>query len=212
VVNGWVSQSPDPQDNYVLDIFKIIVDPEIDLADARNWPPMGGKTLSGFQRNRLFHNQGGVYKDEGKRHGLDTLEDARGVAVADFDHDGRLDLFVTNSGKPPYLWRNVQPTGNHWLELALTGSESNRDAVGARVWLHAGGRTLVSFVNGGNGFASQSTRRVHFGLGAGKKIDRLEVAWPSGRKQHFKNVAADRIYRLTEGETKLRPFATEPVR
>ena len=77
VVNGWVSGSPDPKDNYVLDIFQIIVDPEIDLADARNWPPMGTKTLSGFQRNRLFHNQGGVYKDEGRRHGLDTLEDLR---------------------------------------------------------------------------------------------------------------------------------------
>ncbi len=213
VVNGWVSQSPKPEDNYVLDVFRLIVDPEIDLADARNWPPMGHKTLSGYQHNRLFHNEGGLYRDVGKRHGLDTLEDGRGVAVADFDHDGRLDLFVTNSGKPPYLWRNVQPTGNHWLELRLIGTKSNRDAVGARVRIETTAGSLVSFVNGGNGFASQSTRRVHFGLGDDAKVERLEVLWPSGLKQEFTGVAADRIYQLTEGDGKLQPFsAAKPIR
>jgi len=73
-VNGWVSQSPDPKDNYVLDIFKVIVDPTIDLADARNWPPWAKKTLSGYQRKSLFHNLGGTFKDEAKRHGVDSLE------------------------------------------------------------------------------------------------------------------------------------------
>jgi ASPIC and UnbV/FG-GAP-like repeat len=210
VVNGWVSQSKDPADNYVLDIFKVIVDPKIDLADARNWPPMGHKTLSGFQRNSLFHNLGGVFKDEGKRHGVDTIEDARGVAVADFDNDGRLDMFVTNSGKPPYLWRNTQPTANHWLQIQLTGERNNPDATGALVQIKVGDRSLISFVNGGNGFASQSTRRVHFGLGAATRVDRLEVRWPSGRKQVFDNVAADRILRLKEGEAALQPFVASP--
>ena len=67
--------------------------------------------------------------------------------------------------------------------------------------------TRVSFVNGGNGFASQSTRRVHFGLGKAEKIDKLEVAWPSGEKQTFTNVNPDRIYHLVEGDAKLRPLA-----
>jgi hypothetical protein len=210
VVNGWVSRSKNPQDNYVLDIFNIIVNPEIDLADARNWPPMGDKTLSGYQHNALFHNLGGVFEDVAARHGVDSLEDGRGVAVADFDRDGRLDLFVTNSGKPPFLWRNVQTTGNHWLQLALEGRQSNRDAVGARLWLTAGGVTQTSFVNGGNGFASQSSRRVHFGLGDSSAIDKLEVAWPSGRRQTFTGLAPDRIYRLVEGEAEPRPFAAAP--
>ncbi|MGE0454517.1 MAG: CRTAC1 family protein [Vicinamibacteria bacterium] len=207
VVNGWVSQSADPKDNYVLDIFKVIVDPSIDLADARNWPPMGKKTLSGFQRKSLFHNQGGTFKDEAKRHGVDSIEDARGIAVADFDQDGRLDMFVTNSGKAPYLWRNAQPTGNHWLQLHLTGAGSNRDAVGARVRVRTAERWQTSFVNGGNGFASQSTRAVHFGLAGASRVDRIEVIWPSGLQQVFENVAADRALRLTEGGSDLLAFA-----
>jgi hypothetical protein len=210
VVNGWVSQSTDPKDNYVLDIFKVIVDPSIDLADARNWPPMGKKTLSGYQRKSLFHNLGGTFKDEAKRHGVDNLDDGRGIAVADFDHDGRLDMFVTNSGKTPYLWRNVQPTGNHWLQLKLTGTKSNRDAVGARVRVRTGERWQISFVNGGNGFASQSTHAVHLGLGQARQVDRLEVTWPSGQTQAFENVAADRVLQLTEGKDELVPFAAAP--
>jgi hypothetical protein len=206
VVNGWVSQSADPKDNYVLDIFKVIVDPSIDLADARNWPPMGKKTLSGFQRNSLFHNLGGTFKDEAKRHGVDSIEDARGVALADFDHDGRLDMFVTNSGKPPFLWRNAQPGDNHWLQLKLIGTKSNRDAVGARVRVRTGERWQIGFVNGGNGFASQSSLTVHFGLAEARQVDRLEVVWPSGLTQVFDDVAADRVLRLTEGEDKLVPF------
>ncbi len=205
VVNGWVSGSKDPRDNYVLDIFEVIVNPDIDLADARNWPPMGNKTLSGYQKNRFFRNLGGIFEDVAKRHGVDSLLDARGVAVADFDLDGRPDLFVTNSGKPPNLWRNVQSTDHHWLQLQLIGTDSNRDAVGARVWVKAGDQETVSFVNGGNGFASQSTRRLHFGLAAAERVDKLEVAWPSGRRQTFTGVVADRVYELVEGAAGLTP-------
>ncbi len=201
VVNGWVSAG---SENYVLDIFEVIINPDLDLADARNWPPMGDKTLSGYQNNALFHNQGGtLFKDEAGRHGVDSLLDGRGVAVADFDRDGRLDLFVANVNAKPFLYRNKQPSGHHWLALALAGTRSNRDAVGTRVWVTAGGETRVSFVNGGNGFASQSSRHLHFGLGQAERVDKLEVAWPSGLRQSFEKVAADRLYRLVEGEASL---------
>jgi len=209
VVNGWVSGGPD---NYVLDIFELIIDPEADLADARNWPPMGDKTLSGYQHNMLFHNEGGtLFRDEAARHGLDSIADARGVAVADLDRDGRMDLFVTNAGEAPNLYRNVLPTGAHWLEIELEGSATDPDAMGRMgavstvVRATIDGVPHVSFVNGGNGFASQSTRRVHFGLGSRTVVERLEIRWPSGRRQRFENVPGDRIFRAVEEPPDLQP-------
>jgi|HubBroStandDraft_3_1064219.scaffolds.fasta_scaffold01126_3 hypothetical protein len=198
VVNGWVSAGPE---SYVPDIFAMIVKPGIDLADARNWPPMGGKSLSGYQKKKLFHNEGGqLFREEAARHGLDSTRDGRGIAVADFDNDGRLDLFVTNANGEPFLYHNILPTGAHWVEIQLEGRQSNRDAVGTRLLLTSGGLRQLRFVNGGNGFAAQSTRRVHFGLAQQARVDQLEVLWPSGRRQSFSGFAADRLYRLVEGE------------
>jgi enediyne biosynthesis protein E4 len=210
VVNGWVSAGPQ---SYVPDVFEMIVRPGVDLADARSWPPMGGKSLSGYEKKKLYHNEGGqLFRDEAARHGLDALRDGRGIVVADFDNDGRMDLFVTNANAEPYLYHNVLPTGAHWLELELEGRKSNRDAVGAKVRVTpaAGGPgvrppRMLRFVDGGNGFAAQSTKRLHFGLGAATAAELVEVEWPSGLRQSFTGVAADHIYRLVEGEPALGP-------
>ncbi len=211
MVNGWVSAGPE---SYVPDIFEMIVRPGVDLADARSWPPMGKKSLSGYQKKKLFHNQGGqLFRDEAPRHGLDSTRDGRGIAVADFDNDGRLDLFVANANDLPYLYRNVTPAAElgHWAGFLLQGERSNREAVGARLRLTAGGRTQLRFVDGGNGFAAQGSRRVFFGLGAAERIDRLEVLWPSGRRQVLANLPADRYVRLLEGDA-ARTFPFEAVK
>jgi len=200
VVNGWVSAG---KDSYVPDIFAMVTKPGIDFADARNWPPMGDKSLSGYQKKKLFHNEHGTgFKDEAGRHGVASTRDGRGVAVADFDNDGRMDLFVANANSEPYLYHNTETTKNHWAQFLLEGTKSNRSAVGAQVRVTAGGRTLLSFVNGGNGFGAQSTSRVHFGLGASSAIDRVEIRWPSGLKQVVEKLSADRIYKIQEGKTK----------
>src|SRR6185295_6816927 len=172
-------------------------------------PPMGTKSLSGYQKKRLFHNQGGFFKDEAPRHGLDSTRDGRGIAVADFDNDGRLDLFVANANAEPYLYRNTRPAGVHWISFILEGRKSNRDAVGAQLRATAAGRTQLRFVDGGNGFAGQSSRRVHFGLGDASAVDRLEVRWPSGLRQSFDKIPADRMWRIVEGERDLKPFTVE---
>jgi hypothetical protein len=198
VMNGWVSAG---KDSYVPDIFAMITQPGIDFADARNWPPMGNKSLSGYEKKRLFHNEHGqIFKDEAARHGLDSVRDGRGVAVADFDNDGRLDVFVANANAEPYLYHNVLPPGPHWAQFLLKGNKSNREAVGAQVRLTAGGKTYLRFVDGGNSFAGQSMRRVHFGLGPDAKIDRLEVRWPSSGNETFADVAVDRLNLIEEGK------------
>jgi hypothetical protein len=203
VVNGWVSAG---EENYVVDVFKLITNPDVDLSDARNWPPMGNKTLSGYQEKCLFHNQEGtLFTNEAARHGLNSKRDGRGIAVADFDNDGRLDLLVSNANAEPLLYRNIQPTGHHWVQFTLHSTRSNLFAVGTRLWVTANGQTQVGFVNGGNGFASQSMLRVHFGLGQATQIARLEVVWPSGARQTFANLQPDRIYAIVEGQPELQP-------
>jgi hypothetical protein len=210
VTNGWVSAGPE---SYVPDIFKLIIRPGVDLADARNWPPMGSKSLSGFQKKKLLHNeQGHAFIDRASRHGVDSTRDGRGVAVADFDNDGRLDMFVANANSSPYLYRNVMPAGPHWAAFVLEGTKSNRGAVGAQVRATTGGRTRLQFVDGGNGFAAQSSARVHFGLGASSRIDTLEVRWPSGLRQTFTSIAADKTLRLVEGARAPLAFAPAAVR
>jgi hypothetical protein len=206
VMNGWVSAGPE---NYVPDIFKMVVTPNVDFADARSWPPMGNKTLSGYQHKKLFHNEHGqAFTEQGALHGVDSLRDGRGIAIADFDNDGWLDVFAANANSAPFLYHNVMPRGAHWAEFVLTGTKSNRSAVGAQVRATIGGHTYLRFVDGGNGFAGQSTMRVHFGLGASTVIDSLEVRWPSGARQVFEHLPADRIARLVEGGT-LTPFQTK---
>jgi hypothetical protein len=203
VLNGWVSAG---QESYVPDIFAMITKPGLDLADARNWPVMGNKSLSGYQKKRLFHNNHGqIFRDDAKRHGLDSELDGRGVGVADFDNDGRLDLIVANANAEPLLYRNTSPPSANWVEFLLEGTRSNRAAVGAQIRIWVDGKPRLSFVNGGSSFAGQSSPRVHFGLGAAQSFEKAEVRWPSGLVETYSGLEANRLHRIREGESKKRP-------
>ena len=165
------------------------------------------------QINSLFHNEGnGKFTETTKLagSGFQTPYVGRGVAFADFDNDGFMDLVVGNNGDPPLLLHNSGGNGNHVLNFKLVGTKSNRDAMGARVRVLAGSLSQIREIAGGGSYLSQSDLRVHFGLGKATRAESVEVKWPSGQRQVFHDVEADRFYLIEEGKDQLgqQRFAT----
>jgi hypothetical protein len=124
----------------------------------------------------------------------------RGLAYADFDRDGDLDLLITTNNGPAYLYRNDQLSGNHSTRFRLVGTKSNRDGIGAIVRVFAAGLTQLRMVKGGSSYLSQSELPVTFGLEKRDRIERAVIDWPSGRTEEYKNLAAGRCYECTEGK------------
>ncbi len=149
------------------------------------------------QLNLLFHNdaRGGFANVAGA---FTVPHLGRGVAFLDYNNDGAMDILVGNSDDPPSLYKNSGGV-NHYLNIKLTGTKSNRDAVGARIAIRAGGVNQLREIVGGGSYLSQSDERLHFGLGSARRVDSVTVVWPSGLKQHFDGVAADTFYSLQEG-------------
>lgn len=163
------------------------------------------------QLNTLFHNDGrGKFIDVTKSAGagFTTPHVGRGVAFADFDNDGFVDAVVGNNGDPPLLLHNSGGNGRHFVSFKLVGTKSNRDAMGARLSLTAGGMTQIREIAGGGSYLSQSDLRAHFGVGSTVKIEKLEIIWPSGAQQLFRDFPADQFYSIQEGKVELgyQPF------
>jgi len=126
------------------------------------------------------------------------LKRHRGSAYGDFNHDGKLDVVVSAIGAPAEIWMNDSVNDNHWLELALEGTKSNRDGIGAKIKVVAGGFTQYNHVSFACGYASSSAGPTHFGLGAAKKADVIEIRWPSGTVQTLHDVASDQVVKVKE--------------
>ena len=129
---------------------------------------------------------------------------SRGVAGADLDHDGDLDLVVSHINQPAAILRNDAVTLGQWLEVELIGTKSPRWAEGAWVEFQTAGQKLIRLKKGGTSYASTSDRRLHVGLGKAVKVDRLTVHWPSGLVEQFHEVAGNQRIALIEGESPLR--------
>src|SRR5262245_30013265 len=138
----------------------------------------------------------GIFRDEtiGKSR---AARSSRCAATADFDHDGRLDVVVNNFNDYPYLFKNQFPRRNY-VALQLTGTKSNRDAIGAVVKLSIGHEIMARQVHAAGGYLSQSSKTVHFGLGDRSSIDRCEIRWPSGQRQVIHNLAINTLHQITE--------------
>ncbi len=152
------------------------------------------------QPNVVFRNLRGKWAALREEAGFAALPPARhrGAAIADLNGDGRLDIVVTALSAPAEIWINDSPGDNHWLQISLEGTKSNRDGIGARIKLTAGGSVQTNHMTTACGYASSSAVPVHFGLGVAHIIDEVEIRWPSGIVQTLKGIAADQVLRVKE--------------
>ena len=170
------------------------------------------------ERNLLFHNRGGAEGLKFDEVGLDSgpgfavKKVSRGLATADYDNDGDLEILVTNMNDSPDLIRHARKDPRHSILVKTIGTRSNRDGIGAKVTVAAGGLTEYDEVRSGGSYLSSSDLRLHFGLGEARKIDRLEVRWPSGQTDLMTNLPADRIFVVKEGQgvVQSEPFRKAP--
>ena len=199
---GWGVGLVDIDNDGLLDIFVANghVVPEVDQQ---------GLTTTYLQRNQLFHNQGDTrFRDvtDEVGGGLLVEKSTRGAAFGDYDNDGDIDVLLINLNDRPTLLRNDTAGGRHWITLRLAGTESNRDGIGAKVTVEAGGRTQMAEVRSGSSYLSHNDMRVHFGLGGSNRVTKLEIRWPSGLVETVAALPADRFYVAREGQ------GVQPVR
>jgi hypothetical protein len=153
------------------------------------------------QPNTVFRNLSGMkFAALTETAGFSAVPPARhrGSAFGDLNGDGKLDLVVTAIGSPAEIWMNQSPAGSHWLEIKLEGTKSNRDGIGVRIKVVSGGKAQFNHMTTSSGYASSSAGPVHFGLGASRTAELIEVRWPSGIVQELRNVDADKLITVRE--------------
>jgi hypothetical protein len=167
------------------------------------------KSVQRFRNPRLLYwNLGnGKFEDVSSRAGpgIQAEHSSRGAEAGDFDNDGDLDLLVMNMNEPPSLLSNGNPSRRNWIRVKLKGTKSNRSGIGARVKVTAGGISQTRVLLSQSGYYSCADPRLHFGLGAEAKADRIEIMWPGGLVETWDNVPANRTFAATEGSGRGRP-------
>lgn len=165
-------------------------------------PALRGSPYPFHQRNHLFHNECGNFRDVTKVAGaaMELSEVSRGVAIGDIDNDGDIDIVVTNNNGPARLLRNEMRSQGHWIEVRLEGVKCNRSALGARVVvLRKGQPPLWRRVHTDGSYLSANDIRVHFGLGPSTSVEAIMVEWPGGDKEVWKNIVVDTMLALHQG-------------
>ncbi|MEY2412031.1 MAG: enediyne biosynthesis protein [Acidobacteriaceae bacterium] len=201
---GWGTAFFDMDNDGWLDVF---------VANGHVYPQMdlvkGGAPYR--QPFLLFrNNRDRTFEDVTAQSGLGALppKARRGAAFGDVNNDGKIDVIVLNVGEPPTLLINRTETQNHAVLVKLIGGKSNKSAIGARATVTAGDLVQFNEVRGGSSYMSQNDLRLHFGLGSRTMMDSIEVCWPSGKKDSFRNLPADFIFTIDEdgGIQKKVPF------
>ena len=200
VANGFISA--DLEKDYWYDMSKVAMGNRNIFQDVDNWAPMGNRSLSGYERSKLFlNNQTGEFFDVAAAVGVTDTYDGRGVALADLFNRGVLDVIVANHKGPLVLYSNTVDPEHGWVAFHLKGTVSNRSAIGAEVLVWWNDQQQIRVVTGGSGFASQSQRPLHFGLGKNPVLHRVEIRWPSGKTQTIEDLQKNRLHTVIEPDT-----------
>jgi enediyne biosynthesis protein E4 len=175
------------------------------VANGHVYSQIAGKVLHVAYKEPkvLYRNLGnGRFEDVSAKAGtaIRAANLARGCAFGDFDNDGDVDIVVNNLDGPPSLLRNDGGNRNNWIMIKCVGTRSNRSAIGARARVVSGTRSQIDEVMSGSSYYSQNDLRLHFGLGQATKADRVEISWPSGVKENFQDLAANRLYVVQESK------------
>lgn len=199
VANGYVSAEMGT--DYWYDFSKVAGGNKAIIQDAKNWPAMSGRSLSGFQQNRIWLNDGaGRFREVSSNVGGFLDLDSRSVAFADLNNNGNLDIIVATQNNEVKVYRNHTAPDHNWISFDLKGTESNQSAIGAIVELHWNGNRQAQVVSGGNAFSSQNQRPLHFGLGKNAEVEKAVIRWPSGMEQVIDKPEISRMHRITEPE------------
>ncbi len=197
LVNGYVSG--EKGSNYWYDFSKISGGNSAIIADAAQWPPMQGRSLSGYQQKRVWINDGaGRFTEVAQVVGANDTMDGRSVVNADLWNRGALDVVVANQRGPLLVYKNSVTPENKWIEFELEGTASNRSAIGAQVVLYWNGQRQVQEVSGGSGFCAQNQRRLHYGLGKNAQVEKVVIRWPSGKIQELATVEIGKLNKVKE--------------
>ena len=168
-----------------------------------------GKSLSGYERNRIFLNsRGQEFFDISGLTSADSDGDGRAVVACDLNGDGMEDLIVRQSGGGSFLMFENRFPKAHWLEVSLRGVKSNSLGIGARIVAQVGDMKITRELFPANNFRTQGPAHVHFGLAKATKVDRLTITWPSGLIQEFTDLPADRHIRVKEGNEQVATIQT----
>jgi hypothetical protein len=197
VANGYISGIRG--NSYWYDYSKITGGNKKIISDAANWPPMQGRSQSGYQQNMVWVNDGsGTFADVSDYFPTAEGLDSRAVALADLWNRGVLDVLVANQNNVPFVFRNSVDEKYHWIGFLLEGRASNRSAIGAEVQLFWQNHAQKQVVTGGIGFSAQNQRRVHFGLGETNMVDSVYIRWPSGIKTVLRQPKANHLHIIAE--------------
>lgn len=208
LVNGLVSANK--KKSYWYDYGKIAGGLDKLIEDAAFWSPIQDQSLAGYQHKCLWLNKGGGFVDVAVAVGANDTYDGRSVAMADLSNHGMLDVLVANQNGPFLLYRNTVAPNRDWVQFELTGGArpgreegwSNRSAIGAQVhlfWRQGGEEhNQLQVVTAGDGYASQSMLRLHFGLGENAQIEKAVIKWPSGRTQTIEAPRVRVLHKIEE--------------